>query len=417
MSWFRVDDCLHSSSKVQSIPARQRLAAMGLWVIAGSWASAQGTDGYVPGHMLRHWRATDKVVESLVNAGLWEHEREGFVFCSWDEYNPNKRRTKDERDADAARKRDERASNKRRTEDESVPNVEYSDPTSPAQGMLSGLDAESERNVSDASCAPARGSFPSRPVPSLPNPEKIKNTSAEAAEASAGGSGDGGDGSAVAAGDGGVVGFSAVPGGGDGEAGPDGEKVSGVSGNGGKSGGKSEGNSGTGSRKNPVRFNYPDDFNSWWSAYPKTKNKSKKNAFTEWKKAVRSVTAEKLLELTEMYAANPGQDDLRFVPDPERWLKGSRWETVADVDADPAASRPSEDPTDPAAWLGLPSGGWSAPWGEDAPAVAPVDSLPVLDADVVPGDGWGDSGPSEPAFWVPTAVPAPSEYDHTERWA
>lgn len=216
-------------------------------------------------------------------------------------------------------------------------------------------------------------------------------------------------------GDGDVVGFSAVPGGGDGEAGPDGEKVSGVSGNGGKSEGNSEGTSETGSRKKPVRFNYPDDFNAWWSAYPKTKNKSKKNAFTEWKKAVQSVTAEKLLELTEMYAANPGQDDLRFIPDPERWLKGSRWETVADVDADPAASRPSEDPTDPAAWLGLPSAGWSAPWGENAPASAPVDALPVLDADVVPEDGCGDSGPSEPDFWVPTGVPAPS--DHTERWA
>lgn len=410
MSWFKVDDGLHSSSKVQSIPARQRFSAMGLWVIAGSWASAQGTDGHVPGHMLRHWKATDKVVESLVNAGLWEREREGFVFCSWDEYNPNKRRTKAERDSDAARKRDERASNKRRMEDESASNVEDSDPNSPAHGMLSGLDTESERNVSDASCAPARAFIPSRPDPSRPDQVKIKNTSAEPAEASA----DGGDGSAVAASGGGVVGFSAVPGGSDGEAGPDGEKVSGVSGNGGKSEGDSA-ESAKGSRKKPVRFDYPDDFNAWWSVYPKTKNKSKKNAFTEWKKAVRSVTAEKLLELTEMYAANPGQDDLRFIPDPERWLKGSRWETVADVDADPAASRPSEDPTDPAAWLGLPSGGWSAQWGEDAPAVAPVDSLPVLDADVVPGDGWGDSGPSEPAFWVPAAVPPPS--DRTERWA
>lgn len=390
MSWFKVDDGFWSNPKVLNLSD----GATALWVRAGSYCCQHLTDGVVLSSVLRVLGSED-AAEELVAVGLWKSTRRGFEFHDWSEYQETSATVKKRREEQRDRQR------KRRASRDSARNVTRD--KSVTDGVTNG---ERHAPVTRECATPD----PARPGPARPDQVKTKNTSAESAEAS-----DGGDGSAIAAADGGVVGFSAVPGGSAGSGSPEDrpESVSEncVSGNGGKSGG----NSGTGSREKPVRFNYPDDFNAWWSAYPKTKNKSKKNAFTEWKKAVRSVTAEKLLELTEMYAANPGQDDLRFIPDPERWLKGSRWETVADVDADPAASRPSEDPTDPAAWLGLPSGGWSAPWGENAPAVAPVDSLPVLDADVVPGDGWGDSGPSEPAFWVPAAVPPPS--DRTERWA
>lgn len=397
MSWFKVDDGFWSNPKVLNLSD----GATALWVRAGSYCCQHLTDGVVLSSLLRVLGSED-AAEELVAVGLWKSTRQGFEFHDWAEYQETSATVKKRREEQRERQRKRRASrdsSRNVTRDKSVTDTV--------------TNGERHAPVTRECVTPD----PTRPGPARPDQVKIKNTSAEPAEAS-----DGGDGSAsIAADDGGVVGFSAVPVGSAGSGSPEDRPESGgencVSGNGGKSGGKSEGNSGTGSRKNPVRFNYPDDFNSWWSSYPKTKNKSKKNAFTEWKKAVRSVTAEKLLELTKMYAANPGQDDLRFVPDPERWLKGSRWETVAEVDADPAASRPSEDPTDPAAWLGLPSGGWSAPWGENAPAVAPVDALPVLDADVVPEDGWGATGPSEPAFWVPTAVPAPSESDHTERWA
>lgn len=391
MSWFKVDDGFWSNPKVLNLSD----GATALWVRAGAYCCQHLTDGVVLSSVLRVLGSEDAARE-LVAVGLWKSTRQGFEFHDWSDYQETSAAVKKRREEQRDRQR------KRRASRDSSRNVTRDN------GVTDGVTHGERHAPVTRECVTPD---PARPGPTRPDHELIKNTSAESAEAS-----DGGDGSAVAASGGGVVGFSAVPGGSDGEAGPDGEKVSGVSGNGGKSEGNSA-ESAKGSRKKPVRFDYPDDFNAWWSAYPKTKNKSKKNAFTEWKKAVRSVTAEKLLELTEMYAANPGQDDLRFIPDPERWLKGSRWETVGEVDADPAASRPSEDPTDPAAWLGLPSGGWSAPWGEDAPAVAPVDALPVLDADVVPEDGWGDSGPSEPAFWVPTAVPAPSESDRTERWA
>lgn len=105
MPWFKVDDAFHASRKVRSIPPRQRFAAVGLWAIAGSWCSQEMTDGHVPDYMIREWGATAKVVDALVDCGLWERVRGGFEFCSWLEYNPSKAQTKAERDASKARMR------------------------------------------------------------------------------------------------------------------------------------------------------------------------------------------------------------------------------------------------------------------------------------------------------------------------
>lgn len=103
MAWFRVDDSFHTSRKVKSIPARQRFAAIGLWTIAGSWCSQELTDGHVPDYMIREWGATVKVVDSLVDSGLWDRVQGGFEFRSWVEYNPSKDRVRRERAASKAR--------------------------------------------------------------------------------------------------------------------------------------------------------------------------------------------------------------------------------------------------------------------------------------------------------------------------
>ena len=109
MAWFKVDDTFHTSRKVKSIPARHRLAAVGLWTVAGSWCSQELTDGHVPTYMIREWGATPKVVDALVSAGLWDREHDGFVFRSWVEYNPSKARVEDERAASKARMEASRA--------------------------------------------------------------------------------------------------------------------------------------------------------------------------------------------------------------------------------------------------------------------------------------------------------------------
>lgn len=103
MAWFKVDDAFHASRKVKSIPPRQRLAAVGLWAIAGSWCSQEKTDGYVPEYMLREWGATAKTIGALVQSGLWAEIRGGFEFRSWLDYNPSKAQVEAERAASKAR--------------------------------------------------------------------------------------------------------------------------------------------------------------------------------------------------------------------------------------------------------------------------------------------------------------------------
>lgn len=120
MTWMKVDDGFHSSPKLQSIPARHRFQAAGLWVIAGSWASQQMTDGFIPDYMIAMWKPTAKTVDSLVSSGLWERVRDGFAFRSWCEYNPSKQQTMHEREASKARMRDSRERRKNKTAGQEV---------------------------------------------------------------------------------------------------------------------------------------------------------------------------------------------------------------------------------------------------------------------------------------------------------
>ena len=96
--WMKIDDRLHSHRKtrriVRSDDAKGRdIAPMGLWVIAGSWASQNGTDGWVPEHELDRWDDDwEPLANRLVKAGYWwPHEREGepgYGFVDWEDYNP-----------------------------------------------------------------------------------------------------------------------------------------------------------------------------------------------------------------------------------------------------------------------------------------------------------------------------------------
>jgi hypothetical protein len=82
MVWFKVDDSLHSHPKAMAAS----LAALGLWVVAGSWSSDHLTDGFVPDHMIPSLsRGTDKLAEELVAAGLWKRTRGGYLFHEWAE--------------------------------------------------------------------------------------------------------------------------------------------------------------------------------------------------------------------------------------------------------------------------------------------------------------------------------------------
>lgn len=102
--WFKVDDRFHSSRKMLAIPRRIRLAAVGLWAIAGSWTAGEELDGLVPDYMVEEWGGTDELVEALVRAGLWVPVDGGTRFANWAEWQPTREQLDEKRENDRSRK-------------------------------------------------------------------------------------------------------------------------------------------------------------------------------------------------------------------------------------------------------------------------------------------------------------------------
>lgn len=108
MTWFKVDDALHSHPKwLAASPA-----ARALWASAGSWCASHLTDGNVPRHALPLLGGRPKDADELVQIGLWETAGDGWVFHDWAEFQPSAESVGAERAA--ARERQRRARDKAR---------------------------------------------------------------------------------------------------------------------------------------------------------------------------------------------------------------------------------------------------------------------------------------------------------------
>ena len=116
MSWFKVDDRLHSSRKVMRIPRRARHASLGLWTQAGSWCAAEETDGRIPQHMLDEWGASKTSIEWLVKVELWTVEPEGsdaaYAFKNWTDYQPTRQENEHKREKNREKQRHFRERNR-----------------------------------------------------------------------------------------------------------------------------------------------------------------------------------------------------------------------------------------------------------------------------------------------------------------
>lgn len=121
MPWFYVDDGFSDAKPVLNMPDRYRLAACGLWVLAGSWSAKEELDGFVPSSKLRQLGARPPIIAALTAAGpmsapLCTEVSGGIQFNSWEKWQPTKAELEAERienarkrEADAERKRAERA--------------------------------------------------------------------------------------------------------------------------------------------------------------------------------------------------------------------------------------------------------------------------------------------------------------------
>lgn len=86
--WFKVDDKLHDHRKSR----KAGKSAMGVWVLAGSWAMDNDQDGFIPADVLSRW-GTVADARRLIDAGLWRettHKGEpGWRFHNWARFQPS----------------------------------------------------------------------------------------------------------------------------------------------------------------------------------------------------------------------------------------------------------------------------------------------------------------------------------------
>lgn len=109
--WFKVDDKLHDHPKIQRLLegfGDDGLAAMGLWVLAGSWCGDQMSDGVVSGFVLRRWHSDwTGLAAMLVHVGLWDalevDGRPVHEFHDWETYNDTRAKILADREAEKMR--------------------------------------------------------------------------------------------------------------------------------------------------------------------------------------------------------------------------------------------------------------------------------------------------------------------------
>lgn len=100
MPWFKVDDKLHDHRKARAAGTN----AMGVWVLAGSWAADNLTDGFIPASILPRW-GKPRDAAKLVEVGLWQTDtqdgEQGWRFHEWTERQPSRAQKLAERQARA----------------------------------------------------------------------------------------------------------------------------------------------------------------------------------------------------------------------------------------------------------------------------------------------------------------------------
>jgi hypothetical protein len=99
VTWFRVDDTFAFHPKVVAAGNE----AIGVWVRAGSYASQQLTDGFVPDDIaaLMGGRHASQTAQRLTSAGLWVPCQGGFTFHDWEDRNPTRAEVEADRQARA----------------------------------------------------------------------------------------------------------------------------------------------------------------------------------------------------------------------------------------------------------------------------------------------------------------------------
>jgi len=147
MPWFKVDDAFHAHPKVADLS----LAAVGTWLLAGTWASQYLTDGALSAKAASRLGATPETIRELVESGLWDETDSGYQFHDWDQFQPSKAEVEADRAAARERMRVARSSKK---------NVRAN-----TRGTSSELPPHDDASSGEVRITPTRPD-PTQPVPS-----------------------------------------------------------------------------------------------------------------------------------------------------------------------------------------------------------------------------------------------------------
>ena len=150
MTWFKVDDGIHSHPKFLDVS----LAAVGLWTMCGAWCSGYLTDGRITRRQVLRLGGDDTLAAELVDAGLWRELEDGYVFHGWDEYQPTRE------DVEASRAAARERMRKRRNPDTG----KFAPRAEDVRANTAGTDEERAENFG------VRSSTPTRPDPTRPDP-------------------------------------------------------------------------------------------------------------------------------------------------------------------------------------------------------------------------------------------------------
>ncbi len=105
MSWFKVDDGFYDHPKVRELLRRRGgRAALGLWVLAGSFCARHLLDGRLSDRDVRDFGTTSQA-RLLVDVGLWARDEGGYVFHEWTERNPTRKDVEEKRAQEREKKR------------------------------------------------------------------------------------------------------------------------------------------------------------------------------------------------------------------------------------------------------------------------------------------------------------------------
>ncbi|GGN39636.1 hypothetical protein FHR83_006677 [Actinoplanes campanulatus] len=152
MTWFKVDDGLHSHRKA----VRAGIPAMGLWVMAGSWCADNLSDGFIPDYMAARLDTNyEQNAECLVSAGLWvvagKDGDSGWQFHQWVDQQPTAESVLEKRAEAKERMQRVRASRKANKE----ANAMMNEPANTSDGSPP-VRANNERTSAEVRSAPTR---------------------------------------------------------------------------------------------------------------------------------------------------------------------------------------------------------------------------------------------------------------------